>query len=85
MSDEREVRTVHETTRSYDAGVIARFVLIAAIVVILVLVAFDNREDVRVGYVIGETKGPIWIVLVIAAAAGVIIGWLLSHRPRRSR
>jgi uncharacterized integral membrane protein len=39
--------------------------LVAAIVAVLVLVAVDNREDVRVGYVLGDTEAPIWIVLVL--------------------
>jgi uncharacterized integral membrane protein len=76
--------TVDRPSRAHDTGVIVRFVLIAAIVVVLVLVAFDNRDDVRIGYVFGDKQAPIWIVLVAAAAAGVVIGWLLRHRTRRS-
>jgi uncharacterized integral membrane protein len=59
-----------------------RWVLIAAIVVALVLVAMDNRDDVRVGYAVGDTNAPIWIVIIAAAVAGVFIGWLIRHRPR---
>jgi uncharacterized integral membrane protein len=57
--------------------------LIAAILVAIVLVALDNRSDVRVGYVVGDTEGPIWIVILAAAVAGMLIGWLVRHRPRR--
>jgi uncharacterized integral membrane protein len=81
MSDEH----VHEhqpqgAGRAHDTGVIIRFVLIAAIVVAIVLVGLDNRDDVRVGYVFGDEQAPIWIVLVAAALAGMVIGWLLRHR-----
>jgi uncharacterized integral membrane protein len=84
MTEEREGTVIHEATRSHDAGVIIRFVLIAAIVVVIVLVALDNRDDVRVGYVFGDKQGPIWIVLVAAAAAGFIVGWLATRRRRSS-
>jgi uncharacterized integral membrane protein len=65
-----------------DFALLIRWLFIAAIVVALVLVAMDNRDDVRVGYAVGEAKGPIWIVMLAAAAAGVVIGWLVRHRPR---
>ena len=66
----------------HDFALLIRWLFIAAIVVALVLVAMDNRKDVRVGYAVGEAKGPIWIVMLAAAAAGVVIGWLVRHRPR---
>ncbi len=66
-----------------DAAMIIRWVLIAAIVAALVLVAMDNRDDVRVGYAVGDASAPIWTVIVIAAVAGMIVGWLIRHRPRR--
>jgi uncharacterized integral membrane protein len=66
-----------------DVGRVVRLLIIAAIVVVIVLVAVDNRDDVRVGWVIGDSEAPLWIVLVLAAVAGVVIGWLMKHRPRR--
>ena len=83
MTTQSEPRTVESTSRTHDTGVIVRFVLIAAIIVAIVLVALDNTDDVRIGYVFGEKQAPVWIVLVAAAFAGVVIGWLLKHRPRR--
>lgn len=67
----------------HDAVRVVRWLFIAAIVVAIVLVGMDNRKDVRVGYSIGETSAPIWIVIVAAAVAGMVIGWLVQHRPRR--
>ena len=66
----------------HDAMQLIRWLLIAAIVVGLVLVAMDNRDDVRVGYAVGDAEAPIWIVIIAAAVAGVFIGWLIRHRPR---
>jgi uncharacterized integral membrane protein len=75
----------HESSTTVDIGRVARLTFAAVIVAAVVLVAVDNRRDVRVGYVVGDTEGPIWIVLLAAGLAGVIVGWLIQHRPRRSR
>lgn len=66
-----------------DLASIFRLVIAAAIVVALVLVALDNRDDVRIGYVIGESTAPLWIVVVASAVGGIIIGWLVRHRRQR--
>ena len=50
---------VEGATKRHDAAVIARFVVIAALVVGLVLLALDNRDDVRIGYVFGDANAPI--------------------------
>lgn len=73
----------HRSSTSVDLSRVVRFALVAVILAGLVLVAVDNREDVRVGYIVGDTRAPIWIVLVLAAVGGVMIGWLVKHRPHR--
>ena len=60
-----------------------RLVVAAALVAAIVVVAFDNRDDVRLGYVFGDAEAPVWIVLVAAGIAGVMIGWLVKHRAHR--
>jgi uncharacterized integral membrane protein len=82
MDEDNGTRTSARSQRVHDSTVIVRFLLIAAIIVALVLVGLDNRDDVRVGYVVGEKQGPVWVVMVVAAVCGVIIGWLVKHRPR---
>ena len=66
----------------HDAAKIFRWLLVAAIVVAIVVVARDNRTDTRVGYAFGDAEAPIWVVILLAGLAGMIIGWLVSHRPR---
>jgi len=60
-----------------------RIVIAALIVAVIIAAAIDNSESVEVGYVIGETEAPVWVVLVAAGIAGVVIGWLIKHRPTR--
>jgi uncharacterized integral membrane protein len=60
--------------------------LVAGLVLLVVIVAFavDNRDDVRVGWVIGDGSAPLVLVLVVTAAVGALVGWLLLHRPTRN-
>lgn len=67
-----------------DAAQLIRWLLIAAIIAAVVVVAMDNRKDTRVGYVFGDREAPTWTVIVAAAVAGMVVGWLVRHRPRRS-
>lgn len=77
---ERHAAAVHRR----DAGKLLRFALAVGIVVALVVVGMDNRGRVRVGYGIGHANAPIWMVIVSAGLAGVIVGWLIRHRPTRT-
>lgn len=83
MDDQAEVDRHAAAVHRRDMARVIGLLIIGAIVVALVVVAMDNREDVRIGYAIGDTEAPVWIVLVVASACGVLIGWLLRHRPRQ--
>ncbi len=82
MDERDEVDRHAAAVHRRDIGRVIRLLIIAAIVAALVAVAMDNRDDVRIGYVVGDAEAPIWIVVVVATAAGVLIGSLLTHRPR---
>jgi uncharacterized integral membrane protein len=76
-----EVRTHHDR----DPGLVARTIIGTLAVVAIVVLAIDNRREVKVSWVFGDVDTSLWVVLVLAAAAGAVIGWLLTHRPRRHR
>jgi uncharacterized integral membrane protein len=67
---------------AHGVGTAARLIVIGAIALALVLVGLDNRTHVRIGYLFGEKQAPVWIVIVLAAAAGVVIGRLARRRGR---
>lgn len=79
MSGSSTTRTEHHT----GAGVRMRQILGLLLLIAVVALAVDNRDDVRVGWVIGDGTAPLAAVLLLAALAGAIIGWLLVHRPHR--
>ena len=64
----------------HDLARLFRFLLALALVVALVLVGIDNRSKVRVGYVIGHAQTPVWVVVVGAALAGMVVAAALAGR-----
>ena len=83
MNDHDDNQHVSTVDTARGVGHIIRIVVIIAVIVALVAVALDNTDDVRVGYAIGDAEAPIWIVIVLSAIGGIILGWLFEHRPRR--
>jgi uncharacterized integral membrane protein len=75
--------TDHAETRRRTAADVVRLVVVLALIAAIVLIAVDNRHDTEVGYVIGDVEAPLWVVLVAAGLAGIVIGWLVRHRPHR--
>lgn len=88
MNDEQDQKADRveyvERKERRSVGSMLRLLVVIALLVGIVVVALDNRDQVRVGYAFGDANAPIWIVLVAAAAAGIVIGWLVRHRPHRN-
>jgi uncharacterized integral membrane protein len=73
----------HSTQQPVRATHWARIVVAAVLVVVIAAVAIDNSDDTRIGYVFGDVEAPLFVLLIVAAIVGAIIGWLLLHRPHR--
>lgn len=67
------------------AGRTVRLVLGAVLLVILIALIADNADDTRIGYVVGSESAPLFVVLLVAAILGALIGWLFLHRPNRHK
>jgi uncharacterized integral membrane protein len=59
--------------------------IVASTVIGVILVAFilDNTQSVRVGFVVTEQQAPLVWVLLVTAALGALIGYLLRWRRAR--
>ena len=55
---------------------------IAALAVAVLLIAFglSNRNDVPIDWLVGTTKTPLIVVILVSAGLGVIIGALAGRR-----
>lgn len=68
-----------------DAARLVRFALVLAVIAVVVLLALDNRQDVKVGYLVDDTTAPLWMVIVGSALGGLLIGALVRVRSRHQR
>ena len=68
-----------------DLARVARGAVVLLIIATIIALAVDNRHHVEVGYLVGDATAPAWMVLIASAIGGVVIGWLVKHRPGRSR
>jgi uncharacterized membrane protein YciS (DUF1049 family) len=69
--------------RSLSARQKARIGGIAAIVVVTVALVADNRQRVAVGYVFGESRVSLVVLIVVTWILGIAIGWLGARARRR--
>jgi len=84
MSVQEEYDGRQEHRRSSPART-ARLVVGTVLLVCAVAVIVDNRQKTSVGYVFGDVRAPLIVVLLAAAVVGALVGWLLLHRPHHER
>jgi uncharacterized integral membrane protein len=58
--------------------------LIGIVVVLLLILIFQNSQKVEVHFFFADTHTPLIFALLVAAILGALVGWLLPHL-RRSR
>lgn len=63
------------------SGTWARLALGVLLLAMIVAFAVDNRDNVRIGWVVGDGSAPLVLVLLLTAVVGALIGWLLLHPP----
>ena len=76
MAEERTPREKQE---------LARIVGLVVAVVVLLALMLDNRQSVTIGYVVGDVKAPLIVVLVVTAALGGLVARLLEWRTGRAK
>jgi uncharacterized integral membrane protein len=75
-----------ETTRtrsSIPPSQVARMAVIAVVALVVLAFAIDNAQDVEVGWLVGSGQVALWIVIVLSALAGALIGYVAAMRRGR--
>lgn len=57
-----------------------RIVVAAVLLVVIIGLIADNTGETRVGYVFGGVKAPLFVLLIVTAVLGALIGWLVMYR-----
>ena len=56
---------------------------------ILLIFIVQNAEEAEVTWIVGDSETPLWVVILVSAVGGYLIGQLieagLKRRRRRSR
>ena len=75
-----------ELTASQEASIrrrqTYRLATIAVIVAAAAALAIDNRQEVTLGYVVGQREAPLVIALVVAFVLGALVSSLSTRRQR---
>ena len=81
-----ETRREHARRMGGRAKLYLSLLLLAALVLVIVLLALDNRNDAQLSWVVGDTTAPVvWIVLASAFVgwlAGIVTHMLVRRRTR---
>jgi uncharacterized integral membrane protein len=62
----------------------ARIVIGIVVVIVLVALIVDNTRDVKIGYVFGDASMPAFVLVLLAAVLGGIVGQLVGWRSRHN-
>jgi uncharacterized integral membrane protein len=68
------------TERSIRARQTIRIVVWVAIAAVLVALAVVNTQDVTVDWLFGDVDTALWVVIVVSAAVGAVLGYLARWR-----
>jgi uncharacterized integral membrane protein len=63
----------------------ARTAGIVVLAVLITLFAVLNTESVEVHWIIGKSKAPLIVVIVISLLVGIVMTYLLERRSRKQR
>lgn len=60
----------------------SRWVALVAVSILTLALVLDNFQNVEVGFLFGSTEAPLVVVLLVAWALGLAIGFLLGRRRK---
>jgi uncharacterized integral membrane protein len=69
-------------------GPSTKLIVLGAVAVLLVVFVLQNTDEAQIDFLVWDGAFPLWIMIVIAAALGLIGGWILGRiggAERRAR
>ena len=68
-----------------QGGVSPALVVAAIIAVLLIVFIIQNSNDAEVTWLVTDTTTPLWLVIVLSAIVGYVVGQLIEIGLRRRR
>lgn len=72
-----------ESPATRGLGQKLHLIAMAVLVALIAALAIDNRQDVDIGWVAGDSSAPLALALVVAFLLGLGVGWLGARHQRR--
>ena len=69
-------------------GPSTKLIILAAVAILLIVFVFQNTDRAQIDFLFWSGMFPLWTMIVIAAALGLIAGWVLDRigsAERRAR
>ena len=60
-----------------------KMVLAAILVVIVIVLAIANSQDIKVDFVVADITLPLFVVIVGSAVIGLVVGYFLGRREKK--
>jgi uncharacterized integral membrane protein len=60
-----------------------KLIVAGIVVVVILLFVLQNGERARISFLFFDGQYPLWVLLVIVAVLGFVVGWLVSAARRR--
>lgn len=76
---------VTEDPRMASRALGPRQIVAIVLVLITLVLVFQNRQPVTLTLLVMSVEMPLWIATVVILVVGVLVGWLLARGRYRSR
>lgn len=60
-----------------------KMILVGILVVIVVILALVNSQDIKVDFVVADVTLPLFVVIVGSALIGLIVGYFIGRREKK--
>ena len=58
-------------------------ILVGILIVIVVILALVNSQDIKVDFVVADVTLPLFVVIVGSALIGLIVGYFIGRREKK--
>jgi uncharacterized integral membrane protein len=74
-----------QTAGKSHTGAYIRLGVIGLIIVFVLVFVFQNTQRVNVNFLSADFKAPLWLMLLIVLVVGVVVGFFLGVRRRKTK
>jgi uncharacterized integral membrane protein len=60
-----------------------KMILVGILIVIVVILALVNSQDIKVDFVVADVTLPLFVVIVGSALIGLIVGYFIGRREKK--